>query len=100
MRRACSKARPDRRGWRSGPLAASSPDDYAVQPTYGYMNWYVNTDRKLLPSAPAAAFMHVGNGTNAVYVDRDNDVVAVVRWIEGGAMDGFVKRLIAAASKS
>jgi hypothetical protein len=28
--------------------------------------------------------MHVGNGTNAVYVDRDNDLVAVVRWIEGG----------------
>jgi len=44
--------------------------------------------------------MHVGNGTNVVYVDRDNDLVAVVRWIEGGAMDGFVKRLIAAASKS
>ena len=44
--------------------------------------------------------MHVGAGTNAVSVDRDNDIVAVVRWIEGGAMDGFVKRLIAAASKS
>ena len=71
-----------------------------VQPTYGYMNWYLNTDHKLLPSAPAGAFMHVGNGTNAVYVDRDNDLVAVVRWIEGSAMDGFVKRLIAAASKS
>jgi len=71
-----------------------------VQPTYGFMNWYVNTDRKLLPSAPAGAFMHVGNGTNAVYVDRDNDIVAVVRWIEGGAMDGFVKRLIAATGKS
>jgi riboflavin synthase len=56
-------------------------------------------DPQLLKEA-AGAFMHVGNGTNAVYVDRDNDLVAVVRWIEGGAMDGFVKRLIAAASKS
>jgi hypothetical protein len=27
-------------------------------------------------------------------------LVAVVRWIEGGAMDGFVKRLIAATNKS
>jgi len=44
--------------------------------------------------------MHVGNGTSAVYVDRANDLLAVVRWIEGSAMDGFVKRLIAAASKS
>jgi CubicO group peptidase (beta-lactamase class C family) len=71
-----------------------------VQPTYGFMNWYINTDRKLLPSAPARAFMHVGNGTNAVYVDRDNDLVAVVRWIDRSAVDGFVKRLIAAAGKS
>jgi hypothetical protein len=33
-------------------------------------------------------------------LDRDNDIVAVVRWIEGGVIDGFVKRLIAATSKS
>jgi hypothetical protein len=44
--------------------------------------------------------MHIGNGTDAVYVDRENDVVAVVRWIDGAAVDGFVKRLIAATSKS
>jgi hypothetical protein len=29
-------------------------------------------------------------------VGRGADMVAVVRWIEGSAMDGFVKRLIAA----
>jgi hypothetical protein len=33
-------------------------------------------------------------------VDRDNDIVAVVRWIDGGAIDAFVKRLIAATIKS
>jgi hypothetical protein len=26
----------------------------------------------------------------------EHDVVAVMRWIEGGAADGFVKRLLAA----
>jgi hypothetical protein len=26
----------------------------------------------------------------------EHDVVAVMRWIEGGATDGFVKRLLAA----
>ncbi len=51
-------------------------------------------------SAPVGAFMHIGNGTNTVYVDRDNDLVVVVPWIGGSAIDGFVKRLIAAASKS
>lgn len=70
-----------------------------VQPTYGFMNWYLNTDRKLLPSAPASAFQHIGNGRNAIYVDPDNDVVAVVRWIDNAAMDEFVKRMLAALPK-
>ena len=68
-----------------------------VQPTYGYMNWFLNTDRKQWPSAPATAFAHLGNGTNVVYVDPEHDLVAVVRWIENGAVDGFLARLLAAA---
>ena len=68
----------------------------APQPTYGFMNWYLNTDKRLWPSAPATAFAHIGNGTNMVYVDPDNDVVAVVRWIDGRSADGFLRRLLAA----
>jgi CubicO group peptidase (beta-lactamase class C family) len=71
-----------------------------VQPTYGFMNFYLNKDRTLLPSAPPSAFMFVGNGANLVYIDPDNDVIAVVRWIDGRAADGFVKRLLAAAKNS
>lgn len=67
-----------------------------TQPTYGFMNWFLNTDRKYLPSAPASVFVHVGNGTNVVIVDPAHDIVAVVRWIENGAVDGFVQRLLAA----
>jgi CubicO group peptidase (beta-lactamase class C family) len=65
------------------------------QPTYGFMNWFLNTDRRYLPSAPAAAFAHIGNGTNAIYVDPENDLVVVVRWIEQRALDGFVQRVLA-----
>jgi len=67
-----------------------------AQPTYGFMNWFLNTDRKLWPSAPAAAFAHLGNGTNLVYVDPDNDLVVVARWIENAAVDEFLKRVLAA----
>jgi CubicO group peptidase (beta-lactamase class C family) len=67
-----------------------------AQPTYGFMNWFLNTDRKLWPSAPASAFAHLGNGTNVVYVDPEHDIVAVVRWIENAAVDGFLQRLLAA----
>jgi CubicO group peptidase (beta-lactamase class C family) len=70
-----------------------------VQPGYGFMNWYNNRDGKLLPSAPPSAFAHLGNGTNMIYVDPEQEVVAVVRWIERDALDGFVKRLRAAAKQ-
>jgi len=75
-------------GWALTPTPA--------EPSYGFMNWYNNRDRKLLPSAPASAFAHIGNGTNMIYVDPEHDVVAVVRWIDRKALDEFVKRLIAA----
>ncbi|HEY0021371.1 MAG TPA: serine hydrolase [Longimicrobium sp.] len=70
-----------------------------AQPTYGFMNWFVNTDRKYLPSAPATAFAHVGNGTNVIYVDPENDLVVVARWIANNAVDGLVQRVIAATSR-
>jgi len=66
-----------------------------AQPTYGYMNWFVNTDRKYVPAAPPQAFVHVGAGNNIIYVDPVNDVVAVVRWIDTNAsVNGFVERLL------
>ena len=67
----------------------------SVQPTYGFMNFFLNTERKYLPSAPAAAFAHVGNGTNVIYVDPEHDLVVVARWIENGAVDGFIGRVLA-----
>lgn len=66
---------------------------------YGFMNFFLNTDRKLYPSAPASAYAHIGNGINAIYVDQENDLVAVVRWIEDKSMDGFLQRLLGALPK-
>jgi CubicO group peptidase (beta-lactamase class C family) len=67
-----------------------------VQPTYGFMNWFLNTDRKFLPSAPASAFAHMGSGTNMVYVDPEHDLVIVARWIERNAIDELVRRVTGA----
>lgn len=68
-----------------------------AQKTYGYMNWYVNTDQAHLKSAPAKAFTHVGAGNNFIYVDPVNDIVAVVRWMDTtGSLDAFVKQLLSA----
>lgn len=67
---------------------------------YGFMNYFLNTDRKMYPSAPATAYAHIGNGTNAIYVDSENDVVAVVRWIDDKSMDGFIKIVLSALPKN
>jgi CubicO group peptidase (beta-lactamase class C family) len=70
-----------------------------AQTDYGFMNYFLNTDRKRWPSAPATVWAHLGNGTNAVICDPENDIVAVVRWIEGNALDGFIQRVLAAVKE-
>jgi CubicO group peptidase (beta-lactamase class C family) len=52
---------------------------------YGYANWFLNTGRKPLPAVPESAVVFRGNGANIIYIDWQNDLVVVVRWIGGGA---------------
>jgi hypothetical protein len=51
--------------------------------TYGFANWYLNTERKPVPPAPASAVRFVGNGNNIIYIDWENDLVIVTRWATG-----------------
>ncbi|HEY4337783.1 MAG TPA: serine hydrolase [Puia sp.] len=90
-----------RGNWNGKQLLSEQWVKQALTPTpantgYGYCNWFLNTDKKLLPSAPASAFVHIGNGTNFIYVDPEHDLVAVVRWIENASMDEMVKKILAA----
>ena len=70
----------------------------SVQLTYGFMNFYLNTDKKLYASAPASAFAHIGAGSNIVYVDAENDLIIVARWIEGSAMNGLIEKVLSAGA--
>ncbi len=63
-----------------------------VQPGYGFMNWYLGYAR----TGPPTAFAHVGAGSNIVYVDPENDLVIVMRWISGQGPNGVVERVIRA----
>jgi CubicO group peptidase (beta-lactamase class C family) len=67
-----------------------------ANPTYGFANWFLNTDRKPYPSTPATSVTIQGNGANIVYLDWDNDLVVVVRWIDSKLLDEFLGKVLAA----
>ncbi len=64
------------------------------------MNFFLNTDGESLPSAPESAYTFRGAGSNIVYVDRENDLVVVARWIQGNQMDGVVSRVLASLGQT
>jgi CubicO group peptidase (beta-lactamase class C family) len=94
-----------RGNWNGKQLLSEQWVSQALTPTpaktdYGYMNWFLNTGKKLLPDAPENAFMHIGNGNNLVYVDAQNDLVIVVRWIaDYKSMNRVVKKILDAINK-
>ncbi|HKB90170.1 MAG TPA: hypothetical protein VKC60_06590, partial [Opitutaceae bacterium] len=62
-----------------------------ANPVYGFANWYLNTGRKPAPHAPESSVIFRGNGANIIYIDWDNDLVVVVRWIKNEkALDEFL----------
>ncbi|MEY3920864.1 MAG: hypothetical protein RL634_625, partial [Bacteroidota bacterium] len=65
-----------------------------ANPGYGFMNFFLNTGKKQFPSAPASAYAHIGNGTNMIYVDRENELVVVARWIENKYLDELISKII------
>ena len=67
-------------------------------PRYGYL-WWLNTGRQMYPSASEASYCASGAGGNLTWIDPDNDLVSVLRWIDPAARDGFMQ-LVMAAIKS
>ena len=68
-----------------------------ANPEYGFANWFLNTGRKPLPSAPESSVTFRGNGQNIIYIDVENDLVVVVRWIANGApLNEFISKVLAA----
>ena len=64
-----------------------------ANPEYGFM-WWLNSDQKRISKAPASAFFAAGFGGNYIYVDRENDLLIVLRWTPD--MPGVVNRVIEA----
>ena len=95
-----------RRGrWKDKQILSEKWIQMATTPTpantgYGFMNYFLNTDKKMLPSAPASVWQHQGNGPNLIYCDPENDLVIVTRWLAGTrTMDEVVKRVLDSIAK-
>ena len=73
---------------------------------YGFCNWFLNNpsikaDGSVgplpFPSAPRSSITFQGNGVNVVYLDWENDLVMVIRWIDSNrSLDEFIGRVIQA----
>lgn len=71
--------------WQNQQIVPEAWLDMARQPTpaktdYGYL-WWLNTDRERIPAAPESAYFAAGYGGNYIYIDEENDLVIVLRWI-------------------
>ncbi len=65
---------------------------------YGYL-WWLNTESALYPSASARSYYARGAGGNLTWIDPENNIVAVLRWTDPAAMDGFMKLTKAALER-
>jgi len=67
---------------------------------YGFMNWFLNPGRKSRPATPESSVVFAGNGQNIIYIDWENDLVVVTRWIRGGsALNDFLGKVLGALTK-
>ncbi len=62
---------------------------------YGYL-WWLNTGHQLYPSASEASYFARGAGGNLTWIDPESAIVAVLRWTDPAAVDGFMQRVMAA----
>jgi CubicO group peptidase (beta-lactamase class C family) len=69
-----------------------------VAPFYGLM-WWLNTDRRQFAAASDKSFFALGWCSHIVWIDPENDLVVVLRWIDRKKAAGFVERLLGALQK-
>ncbi len=66
-----------------------------LNPSYGLL-WWLNTDNRRYPSAPAESFFASGAGGNITWIAPKQELVVVMRWIAPGAVDTFIRLMMQA----
>jgi CubicO group peptidase (beta-lactamase class C family) len=74
---------------------ALSREPCPLYPQYGLL-WWLNTGGRLYPAASEASYCASGAGGNLTWIDPDNDLVAVLRWIDPAARNDFMRLVVSA----
>ena len=88
-----------RRGeWQGQKLLSESWIDEMCRPCavnagYGLL-WWLNTGRATMPFAPESSYAARGAGSNVIWIDPEHDLVVVVRWIDKGHVEGFLRLIV------
>jgi CubicO group peptidase (beta-lactamase class C family) len=92
-----------RRGnWNGKQLVSERWIDQATTPTplrpvYGFM-WWLNTDGQQFAAASRRSFFALGAGGNTIWIDPENDLVVVTRWLAGNRVNEFMRLVTAAVT--
>lgn len=82
------------------------PEDWmaqSVSPTptldkYGFL-WWLNRGGDANPNLPSSAFSALGAGGHCIWIDPEDDVVAVMRWLAPTKTQSFLEALVAVIQK-
>jgi CubicO group peptidase (beta-lactamase class C family) len=66
-----------------------------IRPGYGYL-WWLNTEGKEYPGTPETCYAAVGAGTNIMFIDPEDDLIIVARWVEQNCVSSFLAKVVAA----
>ncbi len=86
--------------WQGKRILPESWIDESLRPcmlnrNYGLL-WWLNTGHGRYKSAPERSFFASGAGGNITWVAPDQDLVAVMRWIDPGSVDTFTRLIMQA----
>jgi CubicO group peptidase (beta-lactamase class C family) len=60
----------------------------ALRRNYGYM-WWLEAEEDAPPGTPVTVFSARGYGSNVIWIDKEHDLVAVLRWFGGSGREFF-----------
>ena len=70
----------------------------AIKSDYGFL-WWLNTGRQYRSNASEQSYFATGAGGNFTWIDPAHDLVAVLRWIDPAALNGFIGHVMAALER-